>query len=161
MGGTGRDARRFGIGALFAAVASLLGACAAPEAGDDPVSVSAPRRPNWALAAPTGVRTVTDPTRESPRFDAPPERLIAAFEAAALADSRVTRLDNGSDPHYRSFVQRSALVGFPDVISARAVRLPNGGSGLVVYSRSVYGYSDQGVNKARVDRWLRETAARM
>ncbi|MCB1632914.1 MAG: DUF1499 domain-containing protein [Pseudomonadales bacterium] len=29
-------------------------------------------------------------------------------------------------------------------------------STLIIYSRSVYGYSDLGVNKARVNRWLAE-----
>ncbi len=153
--------RRFGkIWMALALISAILG-CAAPNEGDEPTSVSPPRSPNWALAAPDGVDTAATPTHRSARFAAPPEALIAAFAAAALEDARVSRLDDGSDPTYASFVQRSALLRFPDVVSARAAPLGDGASGLIVYSRSIYGYSDMGVNKARVTRWLEATAERL
>jgi uncharacterized protein (DUF1499 family) len=45
------------------------------------------------------------------------------------------------------------MVGFPDMISAKAS--PEGeGTRLSVWSRSRYGYSDMGVNRARVEAWL-------
>jgi len=39
-------------------------------------------------------------------------------------------------------------------IVAEAVAGPQGGSGLFLYSRSLIGWSDLGVNRARIDRWL-------
>ncbi|MEM0922633.1 MAG: DUF1499 domain-containing protein [Pseudomonadota bacterium] len=54
---------------------------------------------------------------------------------------------------FRTFVQRSKLVGFPDFLTVKSVPVA-GGASLVVYSRSQYGYSDLGVNKARVEDWL-------
>lgn len=121
----------------------------------DPLTVSPPSSPNWALAAPEGVATVGAVTIVSPVVEASPEALADRFDAAALADARVTRADaDAPTPLWRAYVQRSALVGFPDRISMRAVPVGGNGAALVVYSASVYGYSDMGVNKARVARWV-------
>ncbi len=51
------------------------------------------------------------------------------------------------------YVQRSALLKFPDTIAVRYIDRP-GGSTLAMYSRSQLGYSDLGVNLARLKRWL-------
>ncbi|MEL6267324.1 MAG: DUF1499 domain-containing protein, partial [Pseudomonadota bacterium] len=48
-----------------------------------------------------------------------------------------------------TYVQTSRIVGFPDYVSARTVE-----GGIAVWSRSRYGYSDLGVNRARVEDWL-------
>ena len=54
-----------------------------------------------------------------------------------------------------TYVQRSALVfGFPDYISGQSSVEASDGGSLAVWSRSGYGYSDLGVNRARVERWL-------
>jgi len=49
------------------------------------------------------------------------------------------------------------MFGWPDYISVRAVAV-EGGAALAVWSRSRYGYSDMGVNRARVGRWLAATS---
>jgi len=51
------------------------------------------------------------------------------------------------------FVQRSKLLGFPDTISVKVVPTADGGSAVLIYSRSQLGESDMGVNLARVKRW--------
>ena len=51
---------------------------------------------------------------------------------------------------------RSALFGFPDLIAARFVDVDGGRSGLAVYSRSVFGHSDLGVNRKRILAWMQE-----
>lgn len=52
-----------------------------------------------------------------------------------------------------SYVVRSPIMGFPDAISIRLV--PEGaGTKLEIFSRSRYGYSDLGVNAARVAAWI-------
>lgn len=80
-----------------------------------------------------------------------PTDALARVDAMALAEPRTSRLEaNGT---MATYVQRSALFGFPDYISVHAE--PDGdGSRLSFFSRSRYGYSDMGVNKARVERWL-------
>ncbi|MBC7433421.1 MAG: DUF1499 domain-containing protein, partial [Rubritepida sp.] len=57
------------------------------------------------------------------------------------------------------WVERSALLNYPDIIVAEAVPGPQGGAGLFLYSRSLFGWSDLGVNRARVDRWLAALAS--
>ena len=52
------------------------------------------------------------------------------------------------------FVARSAWLNFPDLVTAQVGDAGPGGSTLALYSRSVYGYSDLGVNRRRLNAWL-------
>jgi uncharacterized protein (DUF1499 family) len=56
---------------------------------------------------------------------------------------------------YDDFVVRSALFRFPDLVSVQFLPHGKGGATLALYSRSVYGRSDLGVNRARSLRWLK------
>ncbi len=58
------------------------------------------------------------------------------------------------------FVARSAVFNFPDLITAQVNAAGADRSILVLYSRSVYGYADFGVNRQRLDDWLAELRAR-
>lgn len=90
------------------------------------------------------------------------ESIVTDIEAPALYN----RIDNDfgkwprttllvSDPAQgrMTFVQRSKLMGYPDVISVRITPV-EGGSRLSVWSRSRFGQSDLGVNKARLETWI-------
>lgn len=57
--------------------------------------------------------------------------------AGAVADGMVT------------YITRSAVFGFPDYTTVR-----QDGAELAIYGRLRMGYSDLGVNAARIDRWL-------
>lgn len=130
----------------------------------DPRATPGRSSPNWALAAPPGPpsRTSVPPTLAAPVWAATPEAALAALDAAVLAEPRAERVAApagafGAGPLERVYLQRSALVGYPDYVSALAVDLSEGSApkaSLILYSRSVYGYSDMGVNDARVKRWL-------
>lgn len=111
----------------------------------DPEHVARTGKPNDFYVAPDGGDMV------SPVYPMPPEELMARFRKVALSEPRVTIL--GERDGFATFVQRSRLMAFPDYISVKAVKAP-GGSQLYVYSRSRYGFSDMGVNKARVLDWL-------
>ena len=52
------------------------------------------------------------------------------------------------------FVQRTALLRFPDTVWVQLVALDAESSSLAIYSRSNYGYGDFGVNERRVRAWL-------
>lgn len=146
---------------VLAAAPRLMPFDAARLAGD-PTTVTPPATPNWALAAPSAMSVAGAPSRESPVFDVAPEELVAAVDAVASDDARVALVDSAlDDPLLVTYVQRSAVFGFPDVVSVRAVEVAPGQSSLVIYSRSVYGYSDLGVNAARVDRWIGGLAERL
>jgi len=109
-------------------------------------------KPNQYLVAPEGFCENATPHRIAPEFKADPQKLEDGFADIALAEPRVTR--QASDEGQRDFVQRSALMRFPDTITFEAIDLGGGKSTLAIYSRSAIGHSDLGVNKKRIDAWL-------
>ncbi|MEO1329023.1 MAG: DUF1499 domain-containing protein [Pseudomonadota bacterium] len=145
-----------GVVILLAAAAAAYVRFAPPPAPQPALTAAPPASPNWALAAPPGVETAGAPTLEGPVYAATAEQVLAQLDAVAAAEPRVERLVAG--PAERAYVQRSALVAFPDLISAAVVDLSGDAAaprtGLVLYARSVYGRSDLGVNRARLERWI-------
>lgn len=72
-----------------------------------------------------------------------------------VLDSPRTELAAGARSElWATYVQRSQLMRFPDYASVVVIGLPEGGSTLAIYSQSVYGTNDFGVNKDRVEGWL-------
>lgn len=135
------------------AVALLAGGCgmvedvAAPAPGDIS-AIRRPASPNTCLAAPAGFTPAPDV--ETPRFDLAPERLLGIMRAVMLAQPRATSLAADPQRLRADYVVRSRLLSFPDIVLVQV--LPAGGSqsDLVVYSYSLKGHYDFGVNRARV-----------
>ena len=67
---------------------------------------------------------------------------------------RTREIAGNPDTRQYDYMQRSWLFRFPDTVTVRFIALGAGRSTLAVYSRSHYGYSDLGVNQARVRAWL-------
>lgn len=110
----------------------------------DPMEAQRTGRPNDHLLGPGG-------DGEALRFAGTPAEAMAALDAAARADG-ATVLAGAPEEGWMTWVDRSALMGFPDAVSARAV--PEGeGSRVAVWSRSRFGHDDMGVNADRVERW--------
>lgn len=118
-----------------------------------------PRSPNTYLVAPEGLCRNATPHQIAPRFAAPTPAVKAAFEQVLAREPRVTAGARDEAMGQYEWVQRSALMGFPDTITARFIALGDGGSTLAIYSRSKYGYRDFGVNRARVGDWLAKLEA--
>lgn len=118
----------------------------------DPLTAERTGRPNDYLVAPEGMAAAPVDRAAGIRDDTP-GALMARFDRVARAAPRTAIIGGSVDALYVTYVQRSALIGFPDYVSVRAVPVP-GGAALAVWSRSRYGYSDLGVNRARVERWL-------
>jgi hypothetical protein len=112
------------------------------------------RRPsgNDALICPPGFCAGAAPDAPAPVFRLAPDALDARLAAMARADANVEELPD-SAPMRRRFVQRSRLLGYPDVIDARVLPA-SAGATLALYSRSLVGRKDFGVNRARLARWL-------
>jgi uncharacterized protein (DUF1499 family) len=68
---------------------------------------------------------------------------------------RVKQIAVSKDGWQYDFIQRSRLLRFPDTITVRFLPLGEQRSTLAIYSRSHYGYRDFGVNRQRVEAWLR------
>lgn len=96
----------------------------------------------------------------SPVFQMPADDLRAAFIALMAKEPRVIAVDSNDETLTDRYIQRSALLGFPDTIVVKFIELPNGSSSLAMYSRSQFGRRDMGVNRARLERWLAALAPR-
>ena len=114
----------------------------------DMAALQRPATPNTALAAPAGFEPVPDIA--TPRFAVPPERLFAALRAVALAQPRTVEQAVFADRRQAHFVARSRWFNFPDLVAVQVTD----DSALILWSRSVYGRSDFGANRARLAAWL-------
>jgi uncharacterized protein (DUF1499 family) len=149
---------------LFAWLIGLaLPACAATGAGGLPVPppmdmarIERPASPNTALAGPAvpGKDTATTPDIATPTYDVPATRLFAAIRAVAAAQPRTFLAADYPDRLQDHWVARSAVFNFPDLVTVQVVAQGENASTLVLYSRSVYGHSDLGVNQRRLHVWL-------
>ncbi len=76
------------------------------------------------------------------------------FAGIISSSPRIARLDTSDHFMQTDYIQRSAMMQYPDLIAVRYVSLSDETSTLYIYSRSVFGYGDGGVNKARIEGWL-------
>jgi uncharacterized protein (DUF1499 family) len=137
----------------------LLPACGAPGAQGLPVppplniaQLVRPASPNTALAAPAGFRPPPDVV--TPAYHVPAPLLYAAIRAVAAAQPGTYQAAAYPDRLQADWVVRSAVFNFPDLVTAQATPAGADAATLVLYSRSVYGYGDFGVNRRRVQAWL-------
>jgi len=114
-------------------------------------SLILPRSPNACLAAPAdhpGPKQIT-----APILPATPDAAFETLLRLAETFPRTWRLAEWPERRQAQWVERSGLANFPDIIVAEIVPTPAGTS-LFLYSRSLIGHSDLGVNGKRVQRWL-------
>jgi uncharacterized protein (DUF1499 family) len=109
-----------------------------------------PATPNAHLLAPPG-------STEQAHEAAPllPCALDEAWEALrTLGDGfpRTWKLGEWPERRQAQWVVRTPVCNFPDLVNAGIVELP-GGAGLWLFSRSLIGYSDLGVNRRRAAAW--------
>ena len=138
---------------VYAGIARLSGT--ARDMG--PIDFATLRRrtsPNDALACPPGRCTFARSDRETAVYDMPPAALAARLTQVALAEPRTHALPCRPPCELLRFVHYSRLMRFPDTIDVEILPSGNGHSTLAIYSRSLVGHGDLGVNRARIDRWL-------
>jgi hypothetical protein len=141
------------LAGLVMPACALSGAAGVPvPANMDFSHIERPATPNTALAAPAGFQPSPDITTE--RYPVSATVLQASLRDVAAEQERVFPLADYPDKGQMFWVARSAMFNFPDVISAE-VR-PDGpqSSVVVLYSRSLYGESDLGVNRKRLLAWI-------
>jgi uncharacterized protein (DUF1499 family) len=137
----------------------FLPACGAPGAAGlppprlmDMAHLVRPASPNTALAAPAG--NSGTPDLVTYRLPLPSTRLYALVLEVAKEQPRTFVAAEYQAELQVHFVARSAVLNFPDLITAQVGAAGPDGSTLVLYSRSVYGYSDFGANRRRLRTWL-------
>ncbi len=116
-------------------------------------SLRRPSSPNTYLMAPPGFTSAAaDAT--APSFNMPIETLMQRWDAMIARQPRVAKKAKTDDGLQIDYVQRTLFMRFPDWITVRFIPAGRDRATLAIYSRSVYGYSDLGVNKARVQSWV-------
>lgn len=150
------------MGLLPLLISLIFPACAEAGANGIPIPppmdfthIERPATPNTALAAPAGF--IPAPDIVTRRYAVAPGALFAAVDAVALAQPRTYPQVHYADRQQAHYVARSAVWNFPDMIAVQV--MPN--STLVLWSRSIYGRSDLGANRARLTAWLATLNARL
>lgn len=117
-----------------------------------------PATPNTCLLTPTTAPGAGHLHRDP--FPVPVPAAFDAIRAVAARQVRVFPLADYPDRHQAQWVARSRLMNYPDIVVAEVA--PSGaGTGLWLYSRSLLGRSDFGVNRARVLAWLTDFEDRL
>lgn len=137
----------------------VLPACGFPAAEGlptpppmDVAHLARPSSPNTALAAPAGF--APPPDIITPPYALPPDALFALVQAVAVTEPRTYQAALYPAQQQVHYVARSAAFNFPDLVMVQVQPADPAGSVLIIYSRSVYGQSDLGVNRKRVKTWL-------
>ncbi len=141
----------------FGAVLALAGCSTGEVDFVELATLERPSSPNTYLVCPPE-HTTAAIDRAPPVYELAPDELERVW-LDALADApRLSR--RAAEPERRRylFVQRTPVLRFPDVIQLEVLEVPPDGSTICLYSRSLYGYSDFGENRARVEGWLARIA---
>jgi uncharacterized protein (DUF1499 family) len=115
------------------------------------------RRPTAsdALVCPERACQKAQPDIVAPIFPVMASELRRKIALVALSEPRTEELSCGADCATAGrFVQYSALFQFPDTVDVKVFDAGASSSTIAIYSRSVLAGADQGVNRARVERWL-------
>jgi len=115
----------------------------------DPLTAEKPSSPNsWLLRPQAG-------DGQAPVYKVSAADLAADFDRFVLGRPRVVRLAGSVQDLWITYVARTRLIGFPDYVSVRFIPLSPDQSTLAIFSRSRFGYGDGGVNRQRVESWLK------
>ncbi len=145
--------QRFWVAGAVAMLAAWLGSC---DAVPEPMDLRTFEKPDVAnhflVCDPAFCRATPD--MPSPNFWQSAERIGKALHTILREEPRLFPVSEDDAAGRWLYVQRSALFRFPDAIWVQIMSRPEGGSTLALYSRSLYGRYDFGVNEARLRRWL-------
>lgn len=120
----------------------------------DFATLTVPDSPNRYLVCPVGQCARAD--AESPVHPVPAERLRAAW--MGVLERHGAKLLSDAGGQIEAEV-RTPWLRFPDLVTVKILPQGEGRSSSAVYSRSLYGHSDMGVNAARVRAWMAEVEA--
>ena len=100
--------------------------------------------------------------QEAPRYPADPDSVLAAFNDIARSEPRTHLLEGDVDEGMLTYVARSRVIGFADLITVKAVS-EGAVTKLSIISRTrlgSIGYKT-GSNVERLDRWLQDMRLRL
>jgi uncharacterized protein (DUF1499 family) len=118
----------------------------------DMTAIQRPGTPNTFLAGPEGMKPEPDLVTREHSLPA-----TEMYENARMLFERQPRTYVAAEfpqqlqVHY---VVRSALLNFPDLVTVQTNAAGPAGSTVTIWSRSVYGRGDLGVNRKRTEAWI-------
>lgn len=115
-----------------------------------------PDSPNTYLIVAAGQDLSAMVDTVAPTLNVPADRLANTWVDIVRGRPRTRILGISDDGLQIEAEQRSAVFGFVDRISFRAVPSDSDNSTFFAYSRSVTGYWDLGVNRSRLREWVSE-----
>ena len=111
--------------------------------------------PNDALVCPPGYCPNAKPDAEPKTYSMAPSELLERLTRIAFAEPSTSALYCGTDcDRTARILQHTRLMRFPDTIDIAVLPVVENQSTLAIYSRSLVGRGDLGVNRARIERWL-------
>lgn len=110
--------------------------------------------PNDALACTPPFCGAASGEVEAPILDMPAPEAFRLVEGSLAGEPRLVQVARDDGQLALRYVQRSRLLGFPDTMNVKIAALPDGRSAVLIYSRSLVGRSDLGVNRTRIERWV-------
>lgn len=150
MGGVMRMAGLVVVLLIVAAMAYVRLSPNAPARWhQDPMTAGRPGMSNGYLLRPAGGDAV------APVYKMTPEALAARIDKVALNWPRTHRFAGSVQAGFMTYVTRTRIWGFPDFTSVKVLPAP-GGATFAAFARARFGKSDLGVNKARLEGWLKE-----
>jgi len=109
-----------------------------------------PTSPNAHLAAPPGA---TNERHETvPLLPVSADAAWGVLRGLGDGMERVWKTAEWPELRQAQWVARTRWANFPDIVAGQVVEMP-GGAGLFLYSRSLIGHSDFGVNARRIAAW--------
>ena len=118
----------------------------------DMTKIERPATPNTFLSGPAGMSPPPDVVTEARTL--PAAKLYENARMVFSGQPRTYVAAEFPDRLQVHYVVRSALLNFPDLVTVQVNAVGADRSTLVIWSRSVYGRSDFGVNRDRTQAWL-------
>ena len=118
----------------------------------DIARIERPSTPNTFLAGPAGM--TPPPDEVIPPMHLPAEALYNEARVVFARQPRTFVAAEFPDRRQVDYVVRSRILNFPDLVTVQVNQAGPGRGALIIWSRSVYGRSDFGVNRARANAWL-------
>lgn len=118
----------------------------------DMTTIERPATPNTFLAGPAGMKPEPDVVTE-PRA-LPASTLYDNARAVFARQPRTYVAAEFPDRRQVHYVVRTVLMNYPDLVTVQVNAAGADRSTLVIWSRSVYGRKDFGVNRQRTEAWL-------
>jgi uncharacterized protein (DUF1499 family) len=110
-------------------------------------------KPNQYLVCPKGHCSET-PDLVARSYNVDASKLAATWHHIMTTELDVEERIRNDATRQIEYVQRTERMRYPDLITVKFLEGTDGQSTIAIYSRSIYGYSDKGVNKVRVTDWL-------